>query len=53
MRDRVLKFDKFINENEVKRRRAVQKYQLEVRLREQKRQEHTASEAQLTQLRTR
>ncbi|XP_005105680.2 cilia- and flagella-associated protein 73 [Aplysia californica] len=36
MKDRVSKFEKFIQENEAKRRRAIQKYQQEVKLREQK-----------------
>ncbi|CAH1791390.1 unnamed protein product [Owenia fusiformis] len=36
MKDRVAKFEKFIKENEAKRRRAIQKYQAEVKLREQK-----------------
>ena len=39
MRDRVAKFEKFIKENEAKRRRAIQKYQSEVKLKEQKDQE--------------
>ena len=39
MRDRVSKFEKFIKENEAKRRRAIQKYQTEVKLKEQKSQE--------------
>lgn len=39
MRDRVTKFEKFIKENEAKRRRAIQKYQSEVKLKEQKDQE--------------
>ena len=36
MKDRVSKFEKFIKENEGKRRRAIQKYQTEVKLKEQK-----------------
>lgn len=36
MRDRVAKFEKFIKDSEAKRRRAVQKYQSEVLLKEQK-----------------
>ena len=36
MKDRVSKFEKFIQENEAKRRRAIQKFQQEVKLREQK-----------------
>ena len=40
MKERVGKFDKFIKENEAKRRRAIQKYQTELRLKEQKTKEH-------------
>jgi len=40
MKERVSKFDKFIKENEAKRRRAIQKYQTELRLKEQKTKEH-------------
>ena len=36
MKDRVQKFEKFIKENEGKRRRAIQKYQTEVKMKEQK-----------------
>jgi len=39
MKDRVSKFEKFIQDNESKRRRAIQKYQMEVRLKEQKKLE--------------
>lgn len=39
MKDRVTKFEKFIADNEAKRRRAIQKYQTEVRTREQKTRE--------------
>lgn len=39
MKDRVAKFENFLKENELKRRRAIQKYQLEVKLKEQKAQE--------------
>jgi len=40
MKDRVNKFEKFIKENEAKRRRAIQKYQQEVKLKEQKDREY-------------
>lgn len=36
MKDRVAKFEGFLKENELKRRRAIQKYQTEVKLKEQK-----------------
>ncbi|XP_031571543.1 coiled-coil domain-containing protein 42 homolog [Actinia tenebrosa] len=36
IRERVGKFEKFIKENEAKRRRAIQKYQTELKLKEQK-----------------
>jgi len=39
MKDRVTRFEKFISENESKRRRAIQKYQMEVKLKEQKTRE--------------
>lgn len=39
MRERVTKFEKFIADNEAKRRRAIQRYQTEVRLNEQKSRE--------------
>ena len=39
MKERVARFDKFIQENEAKRRRAMQKYQLESRLKEMKNKE--------------
>ena len=39
MKDRVAKFENFLKENELKRRRAIQKYQMEVKLKEQKSQE--------------
>lgn len=39
MKDRVSKFENFLKENELKRRRAIQKYQMEVKLKEQKAQE--------------
>lgn len=39
MKERVARFDKFIQENEAKRRRAMQKYHLESRLKEFKSKE--------------
>ena len=39
MKDRVSKFETFLKENELKRRRAIQKYQTEVKLKEQKTKE--------------
>lgn len=53
MRDRVNKFEKFIKENEAKRRRAIQKYQTEVKTREQKHTEHEMVQQQLASLETR
>ena len=53
MKDRVTKFNKFIKENEAKRRRAIQKYQTEVRLREQKHSEYDTLCQQLEELKAR
>ena len=53
MRDRVSKFEKFIKENEAKRRRAIQKYQSEVKLKEQKSQEYELLLEQLELLKAR
>lgn len=53
MRDRVQKFDKFIKENEGKRRRAIQKYQTEVKLKEQKNNEYLMVLEQLEELKAR
>ena len=39
IRDRVGKFEKFIKENDAKRRRAIQKYQTELKLKDQKTRE--------------
>ena len=50
MKERVSKFEKFIQENEAKRRRAIQKYQSEVALREQKQRERELLEEQLEEL---
>ena len=47
MKDRVTKFEKFIADNEAKRRRAIQKYQVEVRTREQKTRELEELSAEL------
>ncbi|CAD5114913.1 DgyrCDS3947 [Dimorphilus gyrociliatus] len=52
MKDRVSKFDKFIKENEAKRRRAVLKYQQEVKMFEQKKRELEILVEQLEDLRT-
>lgn len=52
MKDRVSKFDKFIKENEAKRRRAVLKYQQEVKVYEQKKRELDIFIEQLEDLRT-
>ena len=49
MKDRVSKFEKFIQENEAKRRRAIQKYQQEVKLKEQKALEFSSIHDQLEQ----
>ncbi len=51
MKEQVSKFEKFIKENEAKRRRAIQKYQTEVKLREQKHREHDFLQLQLDELR--
>lgn len=40
MKNLVVKFEKYIRENEGKRRRAIQKYQMEVKLKEQKSREY-------------
>ncbi|XP_071788186.1 uncharacterized protein [Asterias amurensis] len=40
MKDRVNKFDKFIQETEAKRRRAIHKYQTELKLKDQKQSEY-------------
>lgn len=47
MKDRVSKFEKFIQENEAKRRRAIQKYQQEVKLKDQKAIEFSSLNDQL------
>ena len=53
MKDRVAKFEKFIKENEAKRRRAIQKYQQEVRLKKQKENEYESLCEQLAELKAR
>ncbi|XP_032234517.2 coiled-coil domain-containing protein 42 homolog [Nematostella vectensis] len=53
IRDRVGKFEKFIKENEAKRRRAVQKYQTELKLKDQKSKEEEILAAELQQLKAR
>ena len=53
MKDLVMKFEKYIKENEAKRRRAIQKYQIEVKLKEQKSQEYDMLCANLDELKAR
>jgi len=53
MKDRVNKFEKFIKENEAKRRRAIQKYQQEVKLKEQKDREYELLRQQQSELQAR
>ncbi|KAI0241886.1 hypothetical protein LSAT2_015740 [Lamellibrachia satsuma] len=50
MKDRVSKFEKFVQDNESKRRRAIQKYQVEVRLKEQKKLEMENLQRELEEL---
>ncbi|KAH3844909.1 coiled-coil domain-containing protein 42 homolog [Dreissena polymorpha] len=50
MKDRVAQFGSFLKENEAKRRRAIQKYQTEVKLKEQKTVELEQLEEELEQL---
>ena len=52
MKDRVEKFDKFIQETEAKRRRAIHKYQQELKVKEQKQTEHQLLLEQLDELKT-
>ena len=49
-RDRVTKFERFINENEIKRRRAINKYYTEAKARENKSREIEALSAELADL---
>ncbi|BFZ07681.1 hypothetical protein BsWGS_10720 [Bradybaena similaris] len=53
MKDRVEKFEKFIQENDTKRRRAIQKYQQEVKIKEQKTLEFISLCEQLRHFKTR
>ncbi|XP_064622298.1 uncharacterized protein LOC135484592 [Lineus longissimus] len=53
MKDRVAKFEKFIKENEAKRRRAIQKYHTEVKLKDQKSREYEMLVQQLEELKAR
>ena len=50
MKDRVSKFENFLKENELKRRRAIQKYQTEVKLKDQKTKELESLEDELEML---
>ncbi|XP_022094736.1 coiled-coil domain-containing protein 42 like-2-like [Acanthaster planci] len=50
MKDRVSKFDKFIQETEAKRRRAIHKYQTELKLKDQKQSEYELLLQQLEEL---
>ncbi|XP_071506372.1 coiled-coil domain-containing protein 42 homolog [Diadema antillarum] len=52
MKDRVAKFDKFIQETEAKRRRAIHKYQQELKLKEQKQLEYEQLAEQLSELKS-
>ena len=53
IRDRVGKFEKFIEENDAKRRRAIQKYQTELKLKNQKNRELDVLSTELEQLKAR
>lgn len=53
IRERVGKFEKFIEENDAKRRRAIQKYQTELKLKTQKNRELDILSTELEQLKTR
>ena len=53
MKERVNKFDKFIQETEAKRRRAIHKYQTELKLKEQKQIEYEQLLEQLAELKQR
>ncbi|XP_061174002.1 uncharacterized protein LOC133183078 [Saccostrea echinata] len=53
MNNKVAKFDKFIKDNDAKRRRAIQKYQTEVLLKEQKQKEYEELCEQLAELKRR
>ena len=53
IRERVNKFEKFIEENDAKRRRAIQKYQTELKLKNQKNGELDVLTIELEQLKAR
>lgn len=53
IRERVNKFEKFIEENDAKRRRAIQKYQTELKLKNQKNGELDVLTIELEQLKSR
>lgn len=53
IRERVGKFEKFIEENDAKRRRAIQKYQTELKLKTQKNRELDVLSTELELLKTR
>ena len=53
IRERVGKFEKFIEENDAKRRRAIQKYQTELKLKTQKNRELDILSTELEQLKAR
>ncbi|XP_068730220.1 coiled-coil domain-containing protein 42 homolog [Montipora capricornis] len=53
IRERVGKFEKFIEENDAKRRRAIQKYQTELKLKNQKNRELDVLSTELEQLKAR
>lgn len=49
IKDRILKFDKFVKENEAKRKRAIMKYQQEVKIKENKNKELFRLQNELSQ----
>ncbi|KAK3609297.1 hypothetical protein CHS0354_038005 [Potamilus streckersoni] len=53
MKDKVTNFEKFLKEHEAKRRRAIQKYQSEVKLKEQKSREYETLCEQMEELKER
>lgn len=53
IRGRVERFEKFIEENDAKRRRAIQKYQTELKLKNQKNRELDVLSTELGQLKAR
>lgn len=52
IRNRVGKFEKFIKENDAKRRRAIQKYQTELKLKDQKTRELDSLWQEMEQLKS-